>query len=35
MPQQLTIPLRFYVEYFYNKTNVDELRKEAQTTSQA
>ncbi len=33
MPQQLTIPLRFYVEYFYNRTNVDELRKEAQTPS--
>lgn len=30
MPQ-FTIPLRFYVEYFYDRTNVYELKKEAKT----
>lgn len=30
MPQ-FTIPVRFYVEYFYDRTNVSELKKEAKT----
>lgn len=31
LSKQITIPLRIFVEYFYNKTNVSELRKEIQT----